>query len=379
MSRQEDTKRSSGPCFGSFFLRFFKPVRKSHADPHALEPCIPGSMMHLEECFPGPGPPHEEQAGSSKPQSDALLQTSQERLSRFSRRETLLGISMSIWLHITVALGALLLPGAPSGAPPETRFVMVSLTDGGASGAGGTEGAGNGGTAGADQPGGGEITPCTVEEKPQTASSDMPREPEPVSPTAKPKKCALPKSTNTPRSQPTRIANVKPVKAVTEQSTTSEAASPPNPAEESPAAAPSPGTVSDQPGQGCSGQGGPAVPGGGGGKGGSGHSGHGRGIGAQNTFGLDQVDRPPVVLRKVEPEFPAAARKMDLSGRVVAKFLVKPDGHVSNVTILEMHPSGVFEQSVVEALAKWEFKPGIYKDKAVSTWVVLPVRFRVTR
>ncbi|HQN17614.1 MAG TPA: energy transducer TonB, partial [Syntrophobacteraceae bacterium] len=106
---------------------------------------------------------------------------------------------------------------------------------------------------------------------------------------------------------------------------------------------------------------------------------HGGPAKAVTDLGLDQVDRPPVVLRKVEPEFPAAARKMDLSGRVVAKFLVKPDGHVSNVTILEMHPSGVFEQSVVEALAKWEFRPGIYKDKAVSTWVVLPVRFRVTR
>jgi periplasmic protein TonB len=381
------------PCLDLSFLRGLAPLRERTAVPHAPELCAPATEMPLAERPPEPSPgtpPLDEMA-------PPLLQTAQKRLSRLTRVELALGVGLSLWLHLAVLLGALLLPGTPPCAAPETHFVMVNLLEGGAGGAGGMEGSGNGRITGIDHPGdadtppppgqtttgGSESVPSSAEVKPERALSEMPREPvkpDPVPAPVQPKKCAIPTSTKTANTQPTRLARAKPVEAVAEPSAINETSAPPNPAGKSAAAEPSSGIVSDQARQGFSGKGEAAAPGpgeGGAGKHGSGHS--APGTGNQNTFALNQVDQPPVVVRKVEPEFPAAARKMDLSGRVVAKFLVKPDGHVSNVTILEMHPSGIFEQSVIEALTKWEFKPGIYRDKPVSTWVVLPVRFRLAR
>lgn len=387
------------PCLDLSFLCGFAPSREKIAVPDALELCAPATEIPLEDLLPEPEPSPREQAAPGTPPPDKmvphLLQAAQERLSRLTRAELALGVGLSLWLHVAVLLTALLFPGTPPCAAPETHFVMVSLLDGGAGGAGGTEGSRNSRDTGLDQPEGAaapspagqiatsESDPSPAEVKPAVALLEMPGEPakaEAIPPPVQPQKCALPSRTKAADSQPTRIAGAKPVKGVAEPSATRKVPAPPNPAAGSAAAEPSSGTTSDQAEPGSSGQGGPAAPGpgeGSGGKHGDGHS--GPGTGNQSTFALNQVDRPPVVLRKVEPEFPAAARKMDLSGRVVAKFLVKPDGHVSNVTILEMHPSGIFEQSVVEALAKWEFKPGIYRDKPVSTWVVLPVRFRLAR
>ena len=127
--------------------------------------------------------------------------------------------------------------------------------------------------------------------------------------------------------------------------------------------------------------------GGGPGPGGSGNSGSvfgegGSGVGVGGMpaeFTLQQVEHPPVILRKVEPEFPDAARRMGISGKVVVRFLVKTDGRVTRVSILDARPSGLFEKSVLETLDKWYFKPGARKGKAVATWVVQPIQFRLAK
>jgi protein TonB len=45
---------------------------------------------------------------------------------------------------------------------------------------------------------------------------------------------------------------------------------------------------------------------------------------------------------------------------------------------VESNPQGYFEQSALEAIRHWRFKPGIYRGKAVATWVTLPIQFRLT-
>ncbi len=112
---------------------------------------------------------------------------------------------------------------------------------------------------------------------------------------------------------------------------------------------------------------------------GLGNRGSGRGGGGSGEFGLKQVDTPPVPIRKVEPEFPSEALQMGICGRVVLRFLVKTDGKVAKASVLEADPPGFFEQSAMEALDKWRFKPGRYRGNAVATWVDLPIRFRLTR
>ncbi len=113
---------------------------------------------------------------------------------------------------------------------------------------------------------------------------------------------------------------------------------------------------------------------------GSGTGGASAGIGGGGgEFNLKQVDQPPVPIQKVDPEFPPAARRLGAAGKVVVKFLVKADGSVIRASILEADPEGLFDRSALDAIGKWRFTPGIYQGKAVATWVILPVQFRLTR
>lgn len=113
---------------------------------------------------------------------------------------------------------------------------------------------------------------------------------------------------------------------------------------------------------------------------GSGAGGASAGKGGKGgEFNLKQVDQPPVPIKKVDPEFPPAARRLGVSGSVMIKFLVKADGSVIKASILEANPEGLFDQSALDAIRKWLFTPGIYQGKAVATWVILPVQFRLSR
>lgn len=104
----------------------------------------------------------------------------------------------------------------------------------------------------------------------------------------------------------------------------------------------------------------------------------GRGHGS-NRFELKQVDKAPCPIQKVEPEFPPAARRMGVGGSVVVRFLVKADGSVGEASVVRAEPSGVFERNALEAVGKWRFEPGCYHGKAVATWVVLAVQFRLSK
>lgn len=94
-------------------------------------------------------------------------------------------------------------------------------------------------------------------------------------------------------------------------------------------------------------------------------------------FGSDEVDQAPRVVKQERPVYPLVARRRNLSGKVTVKFLVDQTGRVAKPKILEAHPQGIFEESVLESVTKWQFKPGMYRGKEVATWVVLPIQFRL--
>lgn len=102
--------------------------------------------------------------------------------------------------------------------------------------------------------------------------------------------------------------------------------------------------------------------------------GQGQGLG-RGGYGVGQVERPPRLVRKVEPRYPLAARQRQISGKVLVKFLVDPSGHVHEVSVVEAEPEGWFEQSAVQAVSRWEFSPGVLHGRAVSVWMLLPITF----
>ncbi len=59
---------------------------------------------------------------------------------------------------------------------------------------------------------------------------------------------------------------------------------------------------------------------------------------------------------RVEPQFPRAALREGLSGRVVAHVYVEPNGSVSDVKIISS-TNRMFDREVVRALSQWKFNP----------------------
>jgi protein TonB len=94
-------------------------------------------------------------------------------------------------------------------------------------------------------------------------------------------------------------------------------------------------------------------------------------------FDAAKVDQVPQILKKIEPIYPNRARTVGICGKVLVRFLVEPDGRVAKASVVEAHPTGYFEQSALEAIRQWRFKPGVLRSQVVATWVTLPVQFQL--
>ena len=99
-----------------------------------------------------------------------------------------------------------------------------------------------------------------------------------------------------------------------------------------------------------------------------------------------QVDSMPVFSRYGDAEllkylaentmYPEDAKKNNIEGKVVLRFVVDTDGKVSDVTILSgVNPSINAEAfRVVVSLPKFE-KPGYVKGQPVKTYYMVPITF----
>jgi protein TonB len=79
-------------------------------------------------------------------------------------------------------------------------------------------------------------------------------------------------------------------------------------------------------------------------------------------------------IHQVFPEFPIEMREAKIEGVVEVSFVVEANGLLTAPTILS--PSNkVFEDSVLNALKMWRFKPAQEKGKSVAMKLVYVIRF----
>jgi len=88
----------------------------------------------------------------------------------------------------------------------------------------------------------------------------------------------------------------------------------------------------------------------------------------------------PVVLHRVEPEYPRLARISGVEGLVILEAVVRKDGSVGEVTVL-MAPEGKlgFDREAVAALRQWRFRPGEMHGRPVDVIMTLTIKFRLDR
>jgi len=76
--------------------------------------------------------------------------------------------------------------------------------------------------------------------------------------------------------------------------------------------------------------------------------------------------------------YPEAARKNNIEGRVVVRFVVHEDGSIGDVSVLRGIGGGCDEEAkrVVSMFPNWQ--PGKQGGKPVSVYYTLPIMFKLT-
>lgn len=83
---------------------------------------------------------------------------------------------------------------------------------------------------------------------------------------------------------------------------------------------------------------------------------------------------PPVVVKRVQPQYTAEALKAKIQGKVVLEGVVETDGSIDEIAVTTPLDEGLDAQAV-SALRQWQFKPGQKDRKAVRALVTIELWF----
>jgi protein TonB len=87
-------------------------------------------------------------------------------------------------------------------------------------------------------------------------------------------------------------------------------------------------------------------------------------------------EKPPEVVKRVEPNYPVLAVRSGIEGTVTVKVLVSKAGKVRKA-IVEAGTAEILNDAAVEAALKWIFTPALMNKGPVAVWVFIPFRFRI--
>jgi TonB family protein len=85
---------------------------------------------------------------------------------------------------------------------------------------------------------------------------------------------------------------------------------------------------------------------------------------------------PPSLLREVKPDYTEQARQKGVEGDVVMEIVVRRDGSVGDVRVLEGLGYGLDERAV-QAVRQWRFSPAHRKGAAVDVMVEVAMEFKI--
>ncbi len=85
----------------------------------------------------------------------------------------------------------------------------------------------------------------------------------------------------------------------------------------------------------------------------------------------------PALAHRVEPVYPADARRSRREGWVDVTFIVQPDGSVAAASVADADPKYVFDRAALSAVTRWTFTPGMQDGKPVASQVRQRIEFRL--
>lgn len=80
----------------------------------------------------------------------------------------------------------------------------------------------------------------------------------------------------------------------------------------------------------------------------------------------EEVDQSPRSLRQFPPQYPYIAKRDNIEGWVVLRFVVDTEGVPGKVEVLSADPVGIFEEAAMKAVARYRFEPALKNGEAVN-------------
>jgi protein TonB len=81
------------------------------------------------------------------------------------------------------------------------------------------------------------------------------------------------------------------------------------------------------------------------------------------------------LIHRVSPVYPAQARMQRLEGRVVVEALVKVDGTISDLKVVQGHPT--LSQATMEAVKQWRYQPFILNGRPIARPTTITIDFKL--
>jgi len=90
-----------------------------------------------------------------------------------------------------------------------------------------------------------------------------------------------------------------------------------------------------------------------------------------------EITAKPSVFNNPSPIYPQVARQNGWEGLVQLKVLVETDGLPSQILIEKNSGYDILDESAVRAVRQWHFIPAQKGAMKFSSWVTIPIRFRL--
>jgi TonB family protein len=90
------------------------------------------------------------------------------------------------------------------------------------------------------------------------------------------------------------------------------------------------------------------------------------------------VDKMPVPITTMQPEYPEVARRAGVEGTVWVKLLVNKNG-IPTKALIQKSDAEIFNSVSIFAAMQFRFSPAFINGEQVSVWASIPFRFKLNR
>ena len=98
-------------------------------------------------------------------------------------------------------------------------------------------------------------------------------------------------------------------------------------------------------------------------------------LAAGSVTAVRAATEPPVPVRMVAPDYPYELKREGVTGIVSVAFEVDETGNVVDPKVLKSSNSA-FDQSALNAIVKWKFKPGRKEGVPTKMKIAIPLQFK---